>query len=184
MNRTIALFGIPGVGKSYTAATISGSLGIKACSASQLLMTGREISKLNYVSQDRLRNESIKENQNNILLGYNKLRENYSGSLILDCHTVIDKGDIVERIPACIFSGLDVVAFISLQEDPSIIYNRRVLDTARERPMRSEDELRKLQELSVKAGEDISAELGIPLLNVDGKSPNDWYEKLLADFLK
>lgn len=86
--------------------------------------------------------------------------------IVLDGHTIIDTPDRLVEISPSVFSAIDVSRFIVLVDDVEKIALRRLSDSRRTRPVRSQEELVEHQERSVLAAYRAALALSVPLFVV------------------
>jgi adenylate kinase len=160
MSRTIALVGISGVGKSTLIRFLAKSIELQHLSAGSLIRE-EKARRLEAVKHDNLRLADIEDNQQLLIDGFNRKRDNEAALVILDGHTVIDTNQKLEAIPASVFGALGIEVFIFLQADPAKILKRRILDTTRTRPIISIAEIRLHQEFAIKVTQTCAEQLSI-----------------------
>jgi adenylate kinase len=163
MIRTVALTGISGVGKSTLIKLLSASIEFEHLQASALIKSGRNGAG-DAVTQDQLRSTDLNENQRFLIDGFRLAIESKSGLIILDGHTVIEKGDEIVRIGAFVFREIGISSMIFLEDDPLAIAERRRGDTNRIRPLPDVDKLTQIQNVSREQAAAICHSLGIALL--------------------
>jgi adenylate kinase len=161
--RVIALTGLAAVGKSSLIKALAASLPLEHLQASALIKKGRHASGDVDLTQDQLRLVNIDENQRFLVRGFKLTASACSGLVILDGHTVIERDDELVRIDARVFGAIGIDSMIFLADEPEAIVQRRRNDTTRNRPVRSIDELRLIQEEAQDHAAAICQSLGIPL---------------------
>jgi len=161
--RVIALTGVSGVGKSTLIKTLAASIRLEHLQASALIKEGRHASGDAALTQDQLRLVDIDENQQFLVRGFRLKAGTSTGLVILDGHTVIEMDEGLTPIDARVFGAIGIDSMIFLADDPEAITRRRRNDTTRKRPVRSVDNLLRIQEEAESHAATICRELDIPL---------------------
>jgi adenylate kinase len=158
---TILLIGISGVGKSHLAiSAISKLANVVHVKASQLLK--EELA----AQAEALRLGSIQENQSILVTAFRRKRQNTTGTLLLDSHTIIDGREGIEVIPFAVFEAFEPKAMVAVYDEPQIIAERRNSDLSRTRPQRTAKQLEEHQARSEKVGAEYATRLNIPFIRV------------------
>lgn len=178
MTIVVALTGISGVGKSSMLARIARIFPFQHLQASALIKASREEILATKISVDQLRNEDIDENQRILVTSFARALNHSISLAVLDGHTVVERSDGVEVVPASVFQALGVQAMICLVDNPESITARRIADGTRKRPAVSIAEVERLQELACQASRRIAENLRI---RFEVLSPSD-DSKLLSLF--
>ncbi|HEY8264915.1 MAG TPA: AAA family ATPase [Methyloceanibacter sp.] len=161
--RTIALTGVSGVGKSTLVRALSTAIPLEHLQASALIREGRNATG-DMVTQDQLRLINLDENQRLLVAGFKLVTASKRGLVILDAHTVIEKGDELAPIDAAVFKAIKISAMIFLEDDPKAIAKRRRSDASRIRPLPNVDRLGQIQDFAREQAFMICHELGVDLL--------------------
>ena len=166
MARTIAFVGLSGVGKSTLIRSLADRIELQHLSAGKLI--GEERARLQEaLNHDELRLADIATNQQLLIDGFKRKRDNHAALVVLDGHTVIDTNLKLEAIPASVFKAIGIEAFIFLRADPAEILQRRISDTTRTRPMINVTEIAMHQAFAIEVTQACAGELSIPCHIVD-----------------
>lgn len=163
--KVVALVGLSGVGKSTLLKDARRGLVFEHLQASDLIKAERQERRGKPVAHDLLREGNIDDNQALLISGFTR-RAPDKGLIVLDGHTIIDTSDGLVEISPSVFSAIDVSYFVVLVDDVEKIALRRLSDTRRTRPVRSQEELAKHQERSVLAAYRAALALSVPLFVV------------------
>ncbi|QFP65936.1 AAA family ATPase [Brucella melitensis] len=163
--KVVALVGVSGVGKSTLLKDARRGLVFEHLQASSLIKAERQERKGKPVIHDLLREGNIDDNQALLIAGFYAARAK-EGLIVLDGHTIIDTPDRLVEISPSVFSAIDVSRFIVLVDDVEKIALRRLSDSRRTRPVRSQEELVEHQERSVLAAYRAALALSVPLFVV------------------
>jgi adenylate kinase len=171
MSRAIAFVGLSGVGKSTLIRSLAERIELQHLSAGSLI--GEEKARLQEaLNHDELRFADIAANQQLLIDGFNRTRNNHAALVVLDGHTVIDTNLKLEAIPAWVFQAIGIESFIFLRADPAEILKRRISDTTRTRPMISVTKIAMHQTFAIEVTQACAAELSIPCHIVDTEDVN------------
>lgn len=163
--KTVAVFGLSGVGKSFL---ISRTLEDSACRiasthAGTLIGIGRGASsdELRLLPKERiLANQEILVQQ---LAAF--VFENMSADcVLLDGHCVVDNGRCLVGIPVEVIDRLHLSLVVYVREEPETIYQRRKIDLTRDRPEVLTDQLAMQQDAALEICREYERELDVPLL--------------------
>lgn len=160
--KIVVVAGLSGIGKSTLIEIARRQFEFESLQAGDLIRREREECGDKPVSHDNMREESIDDNQALLISSFIR-RAPKEGSIVLDCHTIIDTPDGLVEISPSVFSAIGVSHFIILIDNVERIAMRRSSDTLRKRPIRSNEELAEHQERSVLAAYRISLALGVPM---------------------
>ncbi|MBA5725021.1 GNAT family N-acetyltransferase [Bombella favorum] len=160
----IAVTGISGVGKTTFLEKLSERIIFQHLTGGNLIATARKTSP---DSRDQMRYMDIDENQRFLIEGFHALRDQDSRLIIVDGHVIIDNGNGLSKINSEVFKEIDVNIMIHLEADPNRIFNNRLKDESRNRPIFSVDILKEHQDISRAQAEKISSDLGIKLYVID-----------------
>jgi adenylate kinase len=137
--------GISGVGKSTLIEKLAASFSLEHLQASALIKEGRHAVGEMTITQDQLRFVDIDENQNLLIQEFiNRTRES-TGLIVLDGHTIIERGDALTRIDARVFGAIGIAGMVFLTDDVEAIAQRRLNDPGRKRAILGVDRLRHIQ---------------------------------------
>ena len=164
--KTILVFGVSGVGKSWLCRQASEVMGARHISGSELIRVGKERVTAQSVSQDSLRTDQVIDNQTLLLDGYRAFRSQSQGLILFDGHNVIDTDAGLVRIPPEVILALEPAAIAVITADPMMIVERRTADTTRARPGRSLGELAAYQALCVSTGMEQAGMMEIPFRTI------------------
>ncbi|AIC29757.1 P-loop NTPase domain-containing protein (plasmid) [Rhizobium etli bv. mimosae str. IE4771] len=154
----IAFLGISGVGKSTFLRDSARTMSFQHLTAGYLIGQARDAE----IAHDYLRLQNISDNQDLLVKGFQIRRDAGAACVVLDGHAVIDGASGLEMIDVDIFRRLGVNAVAHLEADPQQIFANREGDGSRARPVRSADELREHQNLSLARSMAIAREMTIP----------------------
>ncbi len=159
------IVGVSGVGKSYFVRSLLNlSNDLIHFSAGTLIK-----KRLEKIDRDKLRllsTSEVLQNQYVLVDQFNEeLKTIEEGRRILfDAHMVIDTDKGLLEIPFDVFKKIKPSRFIFLQENPGVILERRLNDSSRDRPQRSEDQILKQQSLSIKLAREYAGKLSKPVV--------------------
>lgn len=160
--RTVALTGISGVGKSTLVQLLAATVPLEHLQASALIKKGR-VAAGDAVTQDQLRLIDHGESQRILVDEFRLAATSKSGIIILDAHTVIERGDEIVPIGAAVFGAIGIDSMIFLEDDPEVIVERRRSETSRIRPLPNVDRLAQIQRVAREQAVAICLSLGIAL---------------------
>lgn len=147
--KIIALVGLSGVGKTTSLRSFGQDLSFQHLQASALIRDQIKQQSEAALSADALRLGDIDENQRLLVVGFHAVHRSELDLIVLDGHTVIDTPNGLTEISSSVFSDIGVTEFVFIAEEPSIIFERRLNDVSRSRPVRSAEELRTHQEVAL-----------------------------------
>lgn len=152
----IFISGIHGVGKTFFCNMIKKELNIQSYSASQLIATRRN----KVFSADKLV-QDMDDNQPWLIAAVDELRKT-GEEFILDGHfCLLNAGGEITRISAETYISLKPDMIVLLMEQPEIIAKRRF---QRDGVHQDVSYIKAFQEAEKKYAEEISEQLGIPLI--------------------
>lgn len=164
MNQCVVAFtGISGVGKTTFLKKLAQSLDFQLVSAGSLIVASRNDTN---ASRDAIRHDNMKDNQINLIKGFELTRDRSAALIIIDAHVVVDDGISLSQISPDVFKRLGIMAMIHLEADPARIEKNRLKDSSRIRPEYNVEILRLHQEVSRTNAELISRILGIDFHSV------------------
>jgi adenylate kinase len=172
--RTVALLGVSGVGKSTILRMLSTKIEFQHLQASALIKEGRQAK-----DSDSLRLSDIDDNQRFLIAGFHRSVDPRSRLVLLDGHSVIDTPTGLVPIDIGVFSAIGIQQIICLIDDPEVIERRRANDTSRNRPQRDAGELKSYQDTALLHSAAISMKLAIPL-HVLAPSQLGWLLRLIV----
>ena len=86
--------------------------------------------------------------------------------MVLDAHTVIDKGEVLEAIKPSVFAAFNFDLLVCLTASPEQIKSQRSNDKTRKRPKLSIENIKRNQNVSNRVAIEIGTSLGIPILTL------------------
>lgn len=160
--RTIAIFGVSGVGKTTLIRQFIGDGREYAH-----LQAGTLIKRaLKTIPRDQLRvatPDQIIKNQFLLIDEFWKEIEEYKYStVIFDGHSIVDNNQEIIKIPTNVIKGLKPQEIIFVEDEPKYIHERRTGDQSRQRADISIAEIEKHQDLAKRQAESYAHEIGIP----------------------
>lgn len=161
--RTILVFGISGVGKSWLCRQAAASLGFRHVSGSELIRAEKERVTSQIVSADQLRTDRVVDNQELLLAGLRAYEAQDDRSILFDGHNVVDTNDGLVRIPFEVIAELRPAAIVMIVDAPDAIVLRRLTDTTRARPDRNAQELSTYQDLCLELAQAHAEALAVPM---------------------
>jgi adenylate kinase len=162
MKRIIAITGVSGVGKSTFVRSLAMTVPLEHLQASTLIQEGRNAAG-EMVIQDQLRLVDLDENQRFLVAGFRLATASKRGFIILDAHTIIEKGNEIIPIDAGIFGAVGISTMIFLEDDPAAIADRRRGDASRVRLVPHVDRLSQIQDVARKQALIICRTLNVAL---------------------
>ena len=120
--------------------------------------------------------------QNALVSGFLQICENTHAPIILDAHTVIDKGKRLDKVKPSFFRDLGINFIVHLKEKPAIIFARRKRDKIRNRPNRTVREIERQQVKSIAQAAIIGAALNIPSVQLLTDQHNRLASVIYPDF--
>jgi len=184
MSKTVAIVGISGVGKSSFAKRLSCLVNVEIVGASNLIRSILEASTGTKWTSEDMRNADTDRMQEALIDGFENLRKQVGIPLILDAHTIIDKGTYLERVKPSFFQRLGIDLILNLRADPTELVERRHNDLKRIRPELSVDEISRHQKESTESAIAIGVALGVPCVNVSNEDINSVAKMLYPQFEK
>lgn len=145
MGKTIAVFGISGVGKSRLCSSYATATGSVHAQASELLKSAKQAISGRSVSSEDLRQGNILDNQSLLVLSFKELSSVERENIVFDGHTVVDGGTALVEIPFEVIASIDPAGVIFIWDEPAKIVERRLADTKRQRQSRTAVELNEHQ---------------------------------------
>ena len=159
----VAFVGISGVGKSTALKCVSEAVPFQHLQASALIKQAREELTNSSACIDELRSSNIADNQMLLVQGFSRAIDRATPLVILDGHTVVDTPSGLVRIKPEIFGQIGVQHFVFLCAPPASILIRRAGDFSRNRPARTEEELREHQHQALLCTFQSALALDVPL---------------------
>lgn len=161
--KIIAVVGIPGVGKTTFLNKLATEITFQHLTAGSLIAEGKTLAAQN---RDALRFSNIDENQQFLITGFHHAKDKDVPLIVVDGHVVIDTGEELKKIGSNIFCALEINAMICLTADPERILQHRLVDTKRNRPILSVQEIEEHQAISVLTTQEVCDALNIPYINM------------------
>ncbi|TXR50500.1 ATP-binding protein [Phyllobacterium endophyticum] len=164
--KTILVFGVSGVGKSWLCRQAAASLGLRHVSGSELIRAEKERLTSQIVSVDELRTDRVVDNQELLLGGFRTYEAQGSEPILFDGHNVVDTNDGLVRIPFEVIAGLRPAGVAMVVDAPAAIITRRTADSTRGRPHRTAEALSTYQDLCLELARDHARSLSIPMTSI------------------
>lgn len=164
--KTVLVFGVSGVGKSWLCGQVAKRLGLRHVSGSALIRAEKERLTCQNVSVDALRTDHVVDNQRLLLDGFRNYKSQDTKSILFDGHNVIDSGHGYIEISSEVIVKLQPAAIALIVDSPANIFARRSADLTRDRPQRSVDDLARYQDLCLDLAKDQANSVGIPITSV------------------
>jgi adenylate kinase len=161
--KTIALVGISGVGKTTFLKNLASELTFQHLTAGTLISEGKSLER---ADRDKLRLSNINENQKLLILGFHHARNPNIPFVVMDGHVIIHGAEGLETIGSHVFEALGIDAMMHLVAHPQRILENRLKDAGRARPVLSEKELEEHQNSSFFAAQKVCETLNIPCVKV------------------
>ncbi|MDI1276931.1 AAA family ATPase [Methylobacter sp.] len=140
----IGIFGISGTGKTtLTQVFLQDKLDYFGTSASYLIANAGNDINYKVLNQDK-----ISRNQKALINKYDELKKNHPNTII-ELHNVIEVNDGLSLIPPEILLDLNLDLIFFLYTEPDEILKRRFLDKKKSRKIVAQEELKRIQELSL-----------------------------------
>lgn len=162
----IALTGLSGVGKSTLLKTAAKHVEFAYMSASTLIKNARDQYTVASIEQDQLRHADLDENQRLLVRGFQNEVNDNSQLVVLDSHTLVERETNHILISPDVFEAIGISVMVFLHDAPERIGQRRAADTARTRPVRSADEIHRIQEDALFQAKAICGKLGVELIRM------------------
>jgi adenylate kinase len=161
--KTVFVCGVAGVGKTHLINRV-----IAKCPTAVTYRASAIIQEARRVADpDALRSLPIDEiaaSQELLIGGLSRLRDHCTAALlVLDGHSVIDSEDGFFDVTVETMKRLRVHSIVHLEDSVERIKQRRDMDTTRERPRRSLEQLAAYQSRSLRMCQSYQSELSIPL---------------------
>lgn len=172
MTRRVALLGLSGVGKSTLIGQVAERIPLLHLQASSLIKAEQAHRTQAQHTSEALRTGPVLDNQALMIAAFERLTKTVTLPVVFDGHSVIDGRNGLLEIPSAVFTALGLDAICILTAAPSMIFNRRRLDTARERPPRDVEALAGQQALAITAAQHIASDLNCPFhhFQADGRT--------------
>lgn len=163
MVRVIAVFGLSGVGKSWLISRFASANAVLHVQASQLLRDLKKAVSGSITSSEDLRRGPVLDNQALLISAFSKCMSEAAQPIIFDGHCVIDSGSQLVEIPVDVIQALSPAGLVFLGAEPCTIVERRLQDTVRIRPSRSEKEIEAHQDRAISICDEYAKHLQIDL---------------------
>lgn len=166
MTKRIAILGLSGVGKSTLIGRLREIVPLLHLQASDLIKAEQAYRSQTPDSSESLRKGAVIDNQTLMIAAFQREAAATDLPVIFDGHSVIDGRDGLIEIPSSVFGelGLDEIYFLAAE--PSVIAERRRVDTDRTRPYRDVATLQQHQEIASEAARRIAREIGCPYIHI------------------
>ncbi len=164
--KSIGLIGISGVGKSTFIRNLQQNCAIEHLSASEIIQSELLETTEKLYSAEEMRQRNTDANQAALISGFRKRKDQSSIPLVLDAHTVIDKGNLIVPIKPSVFKEFEFDLLVCLMAAAVKIKDQRDNDTTRTRPSLTLKELENHQDMSTRQAIQIGIALGIPTLTL------------------
>lgn len=161
--KTIALVGISGVGKTTFLKNLASELIFQHMTAGTLISEGKSLER---EDRDKLRLSNINENQKLLILGFYHARDPNIPLVIMDGHVIIHGAEGLEIIGSDVFEALGIDAMMHLVAPPKRILENRLKDAGRIRPLLTEKELEEHQSISLFSAQKVCEILNIPCVKI------------------
>lgn len=161
-----AVFGISGVGKSRLINRYMNDHDAVHVQASALLREAQAAILERTVDSEELRTGAVIDNQDLLISAFRALREGETRAIVFDGHNLVDTGQDLIEIPLEVIRAIAPSSIVVVVDDPAAIAMRRAADTDRQRPVRSEEELRRHQERVIAIARTHATELSVPFAEV------------------
>jgi adenylate kinase len=136
-----------------------------AVRASQVIGEARQNSDPTFLR--RLSTNELSRSQELLVTGLSQLWTKYTdSSIILDAHAIIDGDSQAFEVPRSVFVKLAPKVIIHIFDAPERIFQRRLNDRGRNRPIRSIQELRAQQGRSLELAEEHAKAVDCPFRQV------------------
>ena len=163
MQKSIALVGISGVGKTTFLKRLASEIEFQHLTAGTLISAGKALEQQD---RDQLRMSNIDENQQLLIAGFHHAKDKAALFVVMDGHVVIHTEQGLKNIGADVFDALGIDAMVHLVADPMHIFEHRTRDTSRNRPTLSEQQLKEHQDASLLAAQEICKSINIPFMKI------------------
>ena len=163
MVEVAAVFGLSGVGKSWLISRFAKTEEIAHVQASQLLREARAEISGRIESHEELRRGAVLDNQALLIDAFTKFRASATRPVIFDGHSIIDTGEQLLEIPVEVIQAIAPGGILFIKDEPASIIARRASDTARTRPVRSQEEILNHQARALTLCEQYTENLGVKL---------------------
>lgn len=116
MEKTIFVAGVYGVGKDYLCDKVSGIIGIKKFSASQLISN---INKEDYVEHKEVKDKN--KNQTILMKEVLDLLQEYNTIILTGHMCILNKNMSIEELPQEVYDNLEITSMILLKNKTDVI---------------------------------------------------------------
>jgi len=167
VTQRVALLGLSGVGKSTLVGQVAERLPLLHLQASILIRTEQAYRAQAQHTSEALRTGPVLDNQALMIAAYSRLTETATVPVVFDGHSVVDGRNGLLEIPSTVFAALSLDAICILTAAPSVIFERRRHDIARERPHRDVEALAAHQAVAIAAAQRIANDLDRPFHHLE-----------------
>lgn len=171
---TVILVGLSGIGKSTFANALAKRVNIEVLSASEIIRRTLEAETKRKWTKEEMRLANTETMQKALIKGFKSHRQNGDTPILVDAHTIIDKGTHIEIVKPEFFQSLGADLIVHLTASPEEILARREADTNRLRPSLNIKELASQQTQSIEQAAQIGIEICKPSIRIE----NDAYDKV------
>lgn len=164
--KSIGLIGIPGVGKSTFIRNVQSYCILEHLSASGIIQNELLETTGKLYSSEEMRKCDTDTNQTALISGFRKVKAQSSAPVVLDAHTIIDKGGLIVPIKPSVFEAFDFDLLVCLTAPAARINDQRNSDDSRVRPKLSVKELENHQGMSTRQAIRIGIAIGVPTITL------------------
>jgi len=163
MRQLIAVFGIPGVGKTTMLRKAAKAIVAEHIAASDLLRQGLA-DRGDLMS----RTAGAFEEKQHIIIDLLREQRARSGiPILLDGHSAVEADTGFYVVPNWVIEGIAPMAMICITAEPEVIFNQRMSDAAKQRPFKAIHQLKQYQDAAIDACRGYSHDLRLPLAFVN-----------------
>lgn len=164
--KSIGLIGISGVGKSTFIRKVQSLCTIEHLSASAIIQNELLETTGKLYTPEEMRKRDTDANQTALISGFRKSKRQSSTPIVLDAHTIIDKGGLIVPIKPSVFKSFEFDLLVCLTAPAARINEQRNNDSSRMRPKLTVKELEEHQDKSTQQAIQIGIALGVPAITL------------------